>query len=208
MNSTDYFRQVATQWDTLRQSFFPEALREEACTVAQVKQGELAADIGAGTGFLTEGLLMRGVKVIAVDRSVEMLEQMQEKFKAHAGVSYRQGEAENLPLENGTVDYALANMFLHHVDTPLTAIKEMARIVKPGGKVVITDLDEHTHEFLRTEHHDQWMGFKRESIRQWLSEAGLANVRIDCFGQNCCAQSSDCQDEASISIFIAYGEKV
>lgn len=207
MDSTDYFRDVASQWDNMRQNFFPEALREKAYSVAQVKKGELAADIGSGTGFLTEGLLQKGLSVIAVDRSEEMLAQMKEKFKDFHGVSYRQGEAEHLPIENDFVDYALANMYLHHVETPLRAIREMVRIVKAGGKVVITDLDEHNHEFLRTEHHDQWMGFKREDIHQWLADAGLVNIRIDCVGENCCSTSSCSQDEAAISIFIAYGEK-
>lgn len=208
MGSEEYFTEVASQWDTMRQGFFSEAVREKAYSLAMVKEGELAADIGAGTGFVTEGLLQNGLKVIAVDRSGEMLDQMKEKFKGFEDVDYRQGEAENLPIGNDTVDYAMANMYLHHIDDPLAAIKEMVRILKPGGKLVITDLDEHNYEFLKVEHHDQWMGFKREDVKGWFFAAGLKNVVIDCAGGNCCATSSCGCDNASISIFIAYGVKL
>lgn len=207
MSSKIYFKEVANQWDTMRKGFFSEAVREKAYSMADVKEGQLAADIGAGTGFVTEGLLQRGLKVIAVDQSPEMLEQMRQKFNGFEGVDYRQGEAENLPIENDSVDYAMANMYLHHVEDPLTAIKEMIRILKPGGKLVITDLDEHNHEFLRLEQHDRWLGFKRGDVKRWFQSAGLKNVVIDCAGGNCCSASSCGCDSASISIFAAYGEK-
>lgn len=207
MNSKVYFKEVANQWDEMRQGFFSEAVREKAYNVAAVKEGQLAADIGAGTGFVTEGLIQKELKVIAVDRSDEMLNKMKQKFKDSNGVDYRQGEAENLPIDNDTVDYAMANMYLHHVDDPLVAIKEMVRILKTGGKLVITDLDEHNYEFLKLEHHDRWMGFKREDIEEWFLKVGLKNVIIDCAGGNCCTTSNCGCGNASISIFVAYGEK-
>jgi ubiquinone/menaquinone biosynthesis C-methylase UbiE len=184
MDSKGYFKEVANQWDTMRQGFFSEAVREKAYDIAAVKEGQLAADIGTGTGFVTEGLLQKGLNVIAVDQSEEMIDQMKQKFKDFEGIDYRQGEAKNLPIDNDTVDYAMANMYLHHVNDPLVATKEMVRILKPGGKLVITDLDEHNHEFLRLEQHDRWMGFKRKDIESWLLTAGLKNVVIDCAGGN------------------------
>lgn len=207
MSSKIYFKEVADQWDTMRKGFFSEAVREKAYDMAAVKGGQLAADIGAGTGFVTEGLIQKGLKVIAVDQSIEMLAQMRQKFKEFEGVDYRQGEAENLPIDSDSVDYAMANMYLHHVEDPSSAIKEMVRILKPGGKLVITDLDEHNHEFLRTEQHDRWLGFKRVDVEQWFLSAGLKNVVIDCAGGNCCSASSCGCESASISIFVAYGEK-
>ena len=97
--------------------------------------------------------------------------------------------------------------FYHHVESPPTAIREMARTLKPGGKLVITDLDEHDSEFLRQEHHDRWMGFDRGDVKRWFEEAGLGSVTVDCADENCCAGSS-CRDEyATIGIFVASGEK-
>lgn len=190
----------------MRQGFFSETVRQKAYSLANVKEGKIAADIGAGTGFITEGLIQKGLRVIAVDRSEEMLKQMKNKFGANIKIEYRQGEAECLPIETHSVDYAMANMYLHHVEEPLLAIKEMVRILKPGGKIVITDLDEHNIDFLKTEHHDRWMGFKRIDVSSWFRSVGLKNVIVDCAGGNCCATSGCGRTNANISIFAAYGE--
>ncbi len=207
MGSKAYFDNVATQWDTMRKGFFSESIREKAFSVVNIEQGKLCADIGAGTGFVTEGIINKGLKVIAVDQSEEMLSQMKQKFKDCDLIDYRRGDAENLPIENNTVDFVFANMYLHHVEDPASAIKEMVRILKPGGKIAITDLDEHNFEFLKTEHFDRWMGFKREDVHNWLLLAELKNVFVDCAGGNCCTTSEYGCEDASISIFVATGEK-
>ena len=178
MGSKDYFNQVASQWDQMRRQFFPDSVRDKALAVAGVESGRLAADVGAGTGFVTEALLSKGLRVIVVDQSEEMLAAMRYKFGARAEVDYRLGVAEHLPLEDAAVDYAFANMYLHHVEDPPAAIREMARIVKPGGWLVITDMDTHTYEFLRKEQHDRWLGFDRADIRRWFEEAGLHDVLV------------------------------
>ena len=77
---------------------------------------------------------------------------------------------------NGRVD--TANMYLHHVESPQEAIQEMARVLKPHGKLIITDLDEHTFEFLKKEHHDRWLGFKREEVKKWFVNARLHHEQI------------------------------
>jgi ubiquinone/menaquinone biosynthesis C-methylase UbiE len=192
----------------MRQGFFSETVREKAFEAAGAVAGKLAADIGAGSGFVTEGLLRRGLRVIAVDRSEAMREEMRRKFGDDVAVEYRLGEAESLPLADGSVDYAFANMYLHHVESPPVAIREMARIVKPGGRLVITDLDRHDFDFLRTEHCDRWMGFDRPDVARWFAEAGLVDVKIDCVGENCCAASRSGCGMAAVSIFVASGMKI
>lgn len=208
MDNKGYFNGVAKKWDRMREGFFSEAVREKALAIAGVRSGRLAADIGAGTGFITEGLIKKGLNVIAVDRSEEMLAEMRRKFADPDGIEYHVGEAEDLPIPNETVDYVFANMYLHHVESPMEAIREMVRILKPGGMLVVTDLDEHNFDFLRKEHHDRWMGFKREEIRRWLEEAGCKEVTVDCIGEDCCAQSDCGNDYVKVSIFVAKGEKL
>ena len=207
MNSKIYFDSVASKWDDMRKGFFSEAVREKAFAVAGLKEGKTAADIGAGAGFMTVELIRKRLQVIAVDQSEAMLQEMKTRFSKEENIDYRRGESENLPVADGSVDYAFANMYLHHVQSPLKAIKEMVRILKPGGNLVITDLDKHEFEFLKREHHDRWMGFDRQDIRRWLEVAGLKSVAVDCAEENCCAQS-DCGDEtASVSILVASGKK-
>jgi ubiquinone/menaquinone biosynthesis C-methylase UbiE len=207
MSSKHYFEEVATQWDRMRSSFFPESIREKAVTAAGVTAGAVAADLGAGTGFITEKLLKHGVHVVAVDQAESMLEQMKAKFGPKASVDYRQGDAERLPIESGSLDYAFANMYLHHVEDPAHAIQEMARTLKPGGRLVITDLDEHTFEFLVTEQHDRWMGFKRDDVQRWFQDAGLKDVRVESANATCCADSECKTERAQVSIFLAIGTK-
>lgn len=207
MQSGNYFNEVAPQWDRLREGFFSRAVRDKALSAANVHPGRIAADIGCGTGFITEGLVQRGLAVIAVDGSEAMLSQMMQKFAGLDQIDYRLGEAGSLPIQDETVDYAFANMYLHHVENPPEAIKEMARILGPGGMLVITDLDTHGFEFLRREHNDYWMGFQRDDIRRWFEGAGLREVAVECVGENCCASSSCGSERAKISIFVASGKK-
>lgn len=207
MNSKKYFEKAASHWDTMRKGFFGEDVREKALDAANLHPGKLAADIGAGTGFITEGLVDRGLNVIAVDQSETMLKVIKDKFPSSDLIECRVGEAENLPIEDNGVDYVFANMYLHHVESPAKAIKEMARILKPGGKLIISDMDKHEFEFLLKEHHDRWMGFDREDIVKWFTEAGLKNVKVDCVSECCCAESDDSSKTATVSIFVASGEK-
>jgi ubiquinone/menaquinone biosynthesis C-methylase UbiE len=101
VDSKEYFGRVAAEWDKLRQNFFSESLREKAIEAANVKPGMMAVDVGAGTGFITEGLVKKGVKVIAVDQSEAMLSQIRRKFGSAGAIDLRRGEAENLPVEDG-----------------------------------------------------------------------------------------------------------
>jgi len=207
VDSTEYFNGVASRWDELRTSFFPDTVREKAFSLAQLRPGGVAADIGAGTGFMTEGLLRLGLKVIAIDRSAAMIEQMRSKFGNDPGIEYRQADAESLPLENASVDCVFANMYLHHAENPSRAIAEAARVLRQGGKLIVTDMDEHGFEFLRIEHKDRWLGFKRQDIRAWFEDAGLTDVGVDCVGADCCPDSAPARDSVRVSIFVASGVK-
>lgn len=207
MSSQQYFDEVATQWDAMRSEFFSHKVRAKALAKAAVKQGEQAADIGAGSGFMSEALLEKGLSVFAVDQSQEMIRILEKKFGQYPNFSARLGEAEKLPLPANHVDYVFANMYLHHVEDPPTAIREMVRILKPGGTLIITDLDNHDFEFLMKEQHDRWMGFKREDMAGWFQNAGLRNVIVDCLDEKCCSSSQTGTRRAEISIFVATGTK-
>jgi ubiquinone/menaquinone biosynthesis C-methylase UbiE len=183
MTSKPYFEEVATQWDAMRQEFFSEGVREKAYAAAALEPGMTVADIGAGSGFVSEGLVARGLRVIAVDQSPAMLAELRQRLGAGA-IECREGEAEHLPIADGEVERAFANMFLHHVERPAQVIAELARILKPGGRLLLTDVDTHAHTFLLTEHHDRWMGFERGEVRRWFEAAGLRNVSVRDAGED------------------------
>ncbi len=207
MNTKDYFNHVASDWDQLQTMFFSTGVREKALTLAGVKKGQLAADIGAGSGYVTTGLLEKGLKVIAVDQSSAMLDVMREKFFANQNVEFRQGDVLQLPIEDNAVDYVFANMVLHHLPNPLIGLREMVRILKPDGKLIITDMDKHNIEFLRLEQHDIWLGFERSDIVTWFVETGLQHVRVESTGEECSSESCTGGEKAQINIFVAIGEK-
>ena len=207
MSSKEFFDRVARDWDEMREGYYSDDVRVSALAAAAVEAGKVAADIGAGTGFITQGLIEEGLQVIAVDQSEVILDEMKTKFARHPAIDYRVGNAQDIPIPVDTVDYAFANMCLHHVESPPDAIREMARILKPGGTLVITDADEHEFEFLREEHHDRWLGFKRSDIGTWFEAAGLQDVRVDDAGTCCEVQSFCCEDFARIGIFLATGQK-
>jgi ubiquinone/menaquinone biosynthesis C-methylase UbiE len=207
MDSKEYFDDVSRQWDEMRSSFFSDNVRNMVMTRVHIEPGRMAADLGAGTGFITQGLIQVGLKVIAVDQSQAMIDEMKRKFEGRSDIEYRIAGPGKLPIAGEEVDYVFANMFLHHVEHPSETIKEMARIVKTGGKVIVSDLDEHDHEFLRTEQKDHWLGFDRNNIKRWFLAAGLRDVLVESVGEDCCAESSCGCEKASVSIFVASANK-
>ena len=206
--SNTYFKEVATQWDELRKGYFPDSLREEVVSKAYLLPEMQVADIGAGSGFLSTLLAKKVSMVHLVDASEEMLAQAKINLSGYPNTQFHLAEGREIPLEDLSQDAVFANMYLHHAPDPLAAIKEMARILKPGGRLIISDLDLHNHTWLQEEMADEWPGFERSQIMEWFRQAGLVNTYIDCSGSNCCGKSqSDESLTAEISTFIAVGTK-
>jgi ubiquinone/menaquinone biosynthesis C-methylase UbiE len=204
-DTKEYFDKVADQWDTMRRQFFGEGVRRAAIAAAEVKPGMIVADVGTGTGFLAEAAVNAGARVIGIDISDGMLAQVSSRL-ASRNFEARLGDTAALPLADGEADAVLGNMVLHHAEDPPAAIREMARALKPGGRLVITDADTHSHEWLRTEQHDRWMGFDRGDIRRWFAAAGLKDVTVG-DTHEICSPTSNCGTQAAITIFIATGTR-
>jgi arsenite methyltransferase len=206
--STGYFERVADEWDTLRSSYFRESVRDAAIAKAYLRPEMIVADIGTGTGFMAAGLAPLVRHVHAVDGSTAMLEAARRNLEGFSNVTVKLADGAALPFEDGTLDAVFANMYLHHCPDPGAAISEMVRVLRPGGRLVLTDLDRHEHEWMRGEMADEWLGFDRDQVKTWLREAGLVNVLVDCTSQSCCATSeADSGASAEISVFVAAGSR-
>ncbi len=206
--SEAYFEQVAGQWNDMRAGYFRDAVREAAIAKAYLHPGMTVSDVGAGTGFMAAGLAPLVQKVHLLDGSAAMLEKACRSLANFNNLEYHTADGLSLPLLEESQDAVFANMYLHHCPDPQAAIREMVRILRPGGRLVITDMDAHTHEWLRTEMFDTWLGFERAQVRAWFEEAGLVNVIVDCTGENCQSEcKSDSGEAADISIFVAAGTR-
>jgi ubiquinone/menaquinone biosynthesis C-methylase UbiE len=206
--SASYFEKVADQWDNLRAGYFTEAVRESAIAKAYLHPEMTVADVGAGTGFVSAGLAPLVKKVHVLDGSAAMLEIARKNLAQFNNLEFHAADGLALPLPDSSLDAVFANMYLHHCPDPLAAIREMVRILRPGGRLIITDMDAHMHEWLKIEMSDVWLGFEREQVRTLYEQAGLVNVILDCTGQSCQAGChSDAGENADISIFVASGTK-
>jgi len=175
-----FFDAVGPEWDALRKVFNDDALRARA-VAHLVPSGLRVADIGTGTGILAVELARLGLRVVAIDHSARMLEAAAAKLEAEgiSGVELRHGEAGALPLERGAVDATFAHMVLHYLPSPADAIREMARVVAPGGRVVVVDFVRHEHEWMRQELGVTWLGFGADELADWFREAGLEDFRCE-----------------------------
>ncbi len=200
----EYFDQVSTRWDTLRQGFYTEEVGDAVLRAALITPTDTVLDVGAGTGFLTEGAAKLARKVIALDFSPSMTDQALSKLHGK-NVEFRTGDVEQIPLADSSVDSVIGNMILHHCPRPDVAVKEMARVLVPGGRLALSDLQEHNYEFLRKEHADLWPGFKIERVKKILNEAGLKNATVAALS-SCCSTTRE-NEEVKIPMFLATAQK-
>lgn len=172
--SQEFFDRHARQWDRLVREVLPAADCREALAAA-VPASSLVLEIGVGTGTLLSDLCRKGAQVVGVDHSPAMLEQARARAAAEGltGVDLRLGEMTHLPLPDAAAEAAVLNMVLHHAPQPALIFGEIARVLRPGGTLVVADLLRHDLEWARERMADQWLGFERDELSPWLAAAGF-----------------------------------
>jgi len=208
----DYFKRTAARWDEMRREFFDTKLGLMIVRQAGIKPGDTVVDVGCGTGFLTsqaaKAVGKKG-RVIGIDLSEEMLKKAEENMTGMGNkgrVEFKMGDAENIPLEDEIAEAVIGNMILHHCPKPKSAIREMARILKTDGRLVLSDLEKHDEEWLKTEMADIWLGFRSAKVKEFFREARLKAIEVLPARSKCCGVSL-AGHKAAIGIFIAKGVK-
>ena len=138
------------------------------------------ADLGCGEGYLTVETARWAKHVTAIDRSTGVLARAKAlaERKKLKNITWKKGELEKLPIETGAMDVALLSQALHHASEPSRALDEAARILKPGGRLLILDLRPHEESWVREKLGDRWFGFSDEQLSGLLTRAGFGDVRI------------------------------
>ena len=171
-----YFRENAARWDHIRSLYIDEREVEAALVeiIAAADPGDLL-DIGTGTGRMLEILGPRVGHALGIDQSREMLAVARVNLE-RAGLgngSVRLGDMYQLALPDASFDAVVVHQVLHYADRPGQAIAEAARVLRPGGILVLVDFAPHMLEFLRTEHAHRRLGFADSEIAAWCRAAGL-----------------------------------
>jgi ubiquinone/menaquinone biosynthesis C-methylase UbiE len=170
-----YFAGHAEVWDQIRSLHVAESEVERAIDRALGRRplGRLV-DIGTGTGRMIELFGPRSSQATGIDRSSEMLRLARVKLEA-AGIasSLRQGDMYALPLADESADSIIIHQVLHYAHSPASAIAEAARVLAPGGTLLVVDFAAHDREELRTRDAHIRLGFDDDVMRTWFASAGL-----------------------------------
>lgn len=177
----EYFSAIASDWRRIRAMQVSEAeVEAHLVTLVDGVNIETLLDIGTGTGRMLELFADRIGQGLGIDLSPEMLTvartMIMEKGLTNCGA--RLGDMYDLPVESDSQDVVVIHQVLHFADEPEAAIDEVARVLRPGGKVIIVDFAPHDAEFLRHEHQHRRLGFAEEEIVAWGDAAGLEKQNV------------------------------
>ncbi len=138
------------------------------------------ADLGAGEGLLSELLARRCKKVIAVDNSEKIVAFGAAKAKKNGlkNLEFRLGNLQNPPIEPNTVDLVILSQALHHAEDPAATLASAAKLLKPGGQILLLDLLAHKFDKARELYGDRWLGFAESDLHRWLEAAGFKKIEI------------------------------
>ena len=175
--SEEFFASASGQWDRLREELFGASSALRALP-ALVDPEWTVGDLGCGTGQTSQALAPFVARVIAVDRSGEMLQSARRRLEEAPNVEVRRGALEELPIEDGELDAALMMLVLHHVPDPAAALAESARVLRRGARIVICDMLPHEHEEYKQQMGHVWLGFSDAHISRLLGAAGYTRIRV------------------------------
>jgi ubiquinone/menaquinone biosynthesis C-methylase UbiE len=175
-----YFATHAANWDRIRSLHVAEDVVEVAISEAIGREHIHAVlDLGTGTGRMLELLAPQADRAVGIDQSPAMLNLARTRLENSGlrNVQLRQGDMYALPVERNGYDLVIVHQVLHFLDDPARALREAARVLRPGGRLIVVDFAPHTNEFLREQHAHRRLGFAAGEVEGFMREAGLDDVK-------------------------------
>jgi ArsR family transcriptional regulator len=175
--SQEFFTSSAGQWDRVREEMFGDRFHL-AALAALASPDAVFGDLGCGTGQVSAALAPFVARVVAVDSSAAMLQAARRRLQGLQNVDLRRGDIEALPIDDGRLDAATVMLVLHHVPQPALALADVARVLKPGGRLILVDMLPHDREAYRQQMGHVWLGFSEEQAGRLLTDAGFERARV------------------------------
>ncbi|MBN3346524.1 SAM-dependent methyltransferase [Clostridium botulinum] len=208
MNSLQYFDSIAPDWNVIRSEYFEERLKYKILSITNIKD-KIVGDLGCGTGFVSLAVANEASIVFSIDNSINMLKELSASAskKDYKNIYPIKSSLDNLAIFDESLNVVFINMALHHIKNAKKAIAEMYRVLKKNGVVVISDVREHNGEWAKEEMFDEWLGFSKEQMTNWLEDAGFQNIEIENTNLSCKGYSSK-GEYTETGIFLASAVKL
>lgn len=202
----NYFKAHAGEWDRIRELHAPDDVVETAIAEALAdKPFRSLLDLGTGTGRILELFAPRLERGTGLDMSLAMLQVARARLD-RAGLRHctvRQGDIYDLPMPKDSFDVVIVHQVLHYLDDAAGAIREAARVLRPGGRLLVVDFAPHELEFLREQHAHRRLGFAPDTVAQWMQAAGL-----DVTLQRDLAPEKDSQGKIAVSLWLGRDPRI
>jgi len=175
--SRAFFSSEAGRWDHLRQELFGDS-SDFKLLPGLLHGTEVIGDLGCGSGHLVRLLAPFSRRVVAIDRSPAMLDVARCRLRDCENVEVRQGDLNALPIESGELNLAILSLVLHYVVDLGRALTEVHRVLRPAGRILILEMQEHDRASFRDEMGHVWLGFDPHALRALLEEVGFGAVHV------------------------------
>ena len=175
-----FFASVANDRSQLGDEYLPQAdIEAKMRELLGAGPFDYMVDLGTGTGRMLEVFSDRILRGSGIDNNAQMLKVARSKLAAREHIAVRQGDLLAAPLADGVADLVSLHQVLHYLEDPQEAITEAARLLTPGGQLLIVDYEDHDRDEFRTDYAHRRLGFSDTDMRNWLSAAGLSLARVE-----------------------------
>lgn len=174
--SKQFFSTAAGRWDGVRADLFGASA--DLALLGLLDDRWVVGDLGCGTGILAATMAPHVERVVAVDGNPDMLAIAAQRLAGNPAVELREGRLEQLPVADCELDAAVLFLVLHYVADPGVVLAEAARVLRPGGRLLVVDMAPHDRVDYGEQMGHLWLGFDREQLTEWFAAAGLTASRF------------------------------